>query len=124
MDEGWVPEVVQTAFGEDLRSCLEPDGLAELDSGVFAEELRGEASEGAQHGPSGMDDLELAVLGEGLGIGRETGSVPSVVTWEFPGEVWRDGALRVRSEPQGAVGSVELDGGLGYLSRSLSFLFG
>ncbi len=37
-------------------------------------------TEGTEHGPAGVDDLDLAVSGEGLWVGGQTGSVPAVVT--------------------------------------------
>jgi len=44
-----------------------------------------------------MDDLNLAVLGEGGGVSRETSSVPGVVTGELSSEVRRDITLRERT---------------------------
>ena len=41
---------------------------------------RGARTEGTEHGPAGVDDLDLAVAGEGLRVGRQTRCVPAVVT--------------------------------------------
>jgi hypothetical protein len=66
-----------------------------------------------------VDDLGLPVLGEGLRVSGETGRVPAVVTRVLSGEV-RD--LRgERAKVLGAVGSVELDGGLGLDAGSLDW---
>ncbi|CAA6654041.1 unnamed protein product [Spirodela intermedia] len=72
MHQARVSQVVEPALAEDLRSGLEPDGLSELDA-VASEQLREDAAEGAEHGPAGVDDLQLPVLGEGLGVGGEAG---------------------------------------------------
>ncbi len=37
--------------------------------------LGSHTAERAEHGPAGMDDLQLTVLGETLGISRQTDSV-------------------------------------------------
>ena len=81
-----VSEVVEPAVAEDLGAGLEPDGLAELDA-VAGEQLGEDAAEGAEHGPPGVDHLELAVLGEGLGVGGEPGGVPAVVAGELASQV-------------------------------------
>ncbi len=73
-------EVVKATLLEDLGAGLEPQGLAELHTSVLLQELRGEAAQSAEHGPAGMDQLNLAVTGEGDGVGRQAGGVPSVVT--------------------------------------------
>ncbi|GER26026.1 chlorophyll a-b binding protein [Striga asiatica] len=79
-------------------------------------ELREDAPEGAEHGPPRVDDLELAVLGEGLWVGREARGVPAVVAGEFAGEVarglageWAEVLDAVRAVPRAAGGG----GGLG-----------
>jgi hypothetical protein len=65
-----------------------------------------------------VDNLGLPVPGEGLRVSGETGRVPAVVTRVLTGEV-RD--LRgERSEVLGAIGSVELDSGLGLDAGSLN----
>lgn len=69
MDEIGVAQVVKTAFREDLRSSLEPDGLAELDT-VPLEDLGEDAPESTEHGPPAVDDFKLTVLGERLGVRR------------------------------------------------------
>lgn len=43
----------------------------------------GRRTEGSEHGPSGVDDLDLAVPGEGCGIGRQSLGVPAIVTGEL-----------------------------------------
>ena len=52
-----------------------------------------------------MDDFELAVAGEGLGVGGESGGVPPVVSSELTGQV-RGGLAGEGAQPLGAVGSV------------------
>ena len=88
MNQAGVAEVVQPSRAENLGSGLEPHGLAELDA-VLGQELGSDAPESAEHGPAGMDDLELAVAGEGLGVGGEPGGVPAVVASELTGQVRR-----------------------------------
>ena len=34
-------------------------------------------TESAEHGPAGVDDLDLTVAGEGLGVGRQASCVPA-----------------------------------------------
>ncbi|CAA7388504.1 unnamed protein product [Spirodela intermedia] len=58
MHQARVSQVVEPALAEDLRAGLEPDGLSELDA-VASEQLREDAAEGAEHGPAGVDDLQL-----------------------------------------------------------------
>ncbi len=60
VDQRGVAQVVQAVRAEDLSTSLEPDGLAEGDA-VLGEELWGHAAQGAEHGPAGVDDLDLAV---------------------------------------------------------------
>ena len=89
MDEGGAAQVVEAALGEDLGAGLEPDGLGELDVAVGGQQLGGDDAQGAQQGPAGMDELQLAVLGEGLGVGGQAGGVPAVVAGELAGQVGR-----------------------------------
>lgn len=107
MDEVGVAQVVKTAFREDLRSSLEPDGLAELDT-ILLEDLGEDAPEGTEHGPPAVDDFKLTVLGERLGVCRQTSSVPAIVTGEFTSQVGR-GLLRERAQVFRAVRSVPVD---------------
>jgi hypothetical protein len=44
-------------------------------------------SERTEHGPAGVDQLQLAVAAEGLGVSGQTSSVPAVVTSELAGQV-------------------------------------
>ena len=81
-----VTQVVQAPLAEDLRAGLEPHGLAELDA-VASQQLREDAAQRAEHGPPGVDHLQLPVLGEGLRVGGEPGSVPAVVAGELAGQV-------------------------------------
>ena len=71
MDESGLAEVVKATVGEDLGSSLEPNGLG----GSREIELRDDHAEGTKHGPTSMDDLDGAVLGEGGGVSRETSRV-------------------------------------------------
>ena len=59
------PQVVEATVSKDLGACLEPHGLGDLDA-VLGQQLGGEAAQGAQQGPAGVDHLQLAVLGESL----------------------------------------------------------
>ena len=52
-----------------------------------------------------MDDLKLAVLGKGLGVCREAGSVPTVIPGELTNEVG-GGLAGEWSEVLDAVGAV------------------
>ena len=74
MHEAGVAEVVKAARLEDLGARLEPNGLAELEA-VLGEDLGRHAAERAKHRPARMDDLELAVLLEGLWVRGQTGGV-------------------------------------------------
>ena len=75
---------------EDLGAGREPDGgLVRERHAVVLEDLRDDAAERAEHGPAGVDDLDGAVAGEGLRVGREAGGVPAVVAGELAGEVSR-----------------------------------
>ena len=119
-----VAQVVQPAVAEDLGPGLEPHGLAELDA-VAGQQLWEDAAEGAEHGPPGVDHLQLAVLGEGLGVGGEPGGVPAVVAGELAGQV--GGSLAgegaqvldaVRAVPRAAGGGrLGLGGGLPHADR-------
>ena len=86
MDQARVAQVVKPTFAEDLSSGLEPHGLAELDV-VPRQELREDAPEGSKHGPFGVDDFKLTILGKGLWVSEKPGSVPAIVTREFSSEV-------------------------------------
>ena len=86
MHQARVAQVVQATVAEDLGPGLEPHGLAELDA-VAGQQLREDAAKGAEHGPPGVDHLQLAVLGEGLGVGGQPGGVPAVVAGELAGQV-------------------------------------
>ncbi len=44
---------------------------------VLGEQLWGDAAEGAEHGPAGVDDLDLPVAGEGLWVSGQTSCVPA-----------------------------------------------
>lgn len=41
---------------------------AHVDAGVLGEQLGGDAAQSSKHGPPGVDDLDLPVAGEGLGV--------------------------------------------------------
>ncbi len=120
VDEGRVSEVVETVISEDGGTGLEPDtGIREGGRAVVGQQLRDNASQSSEHGPTSVDNLGLPVPGEGLRVSGETGRVPAVVTRVLTGEV-RD--LRgERSEVLGAIGSVELDSGLGLDAGSLKY---
>jgi len=87
-----VAKIVQPAFLEDGASGLEPDGRV-LGEGhaLPGEQLGRDAAERAEHGPAGVDDLDLAVAGKGFGVGREAGGVPAVISRVLTVEVRGDG---------------------------------
>ena len=60
VDQRGVAQVVEAVRAEDLSAGLEPDGLAEGDA-VLGKQLWGHAAQGTEHGPPGVDDLDLAV---------------------------------------------------------------
>ena len=93
VDEARLSEVVEAVLSEDLGTSLEPRGLGIR--GLV--KLGDEHAEGSEEGPASMDDLNGPVLGEGLGVSRETSSVPTVVTRELSGKVRRSVTLRERS---------------------------
>ena len=104
VDQRGVAEVVEAIIGEDGGTGLEPDGgITEIGGTVVLEELGGQATQGTQHGPAGVDDLDFAVLGESLGVSGETGGVPAVVSGVFTLEVRGDVALREGAKELGAV---------------------
>ncbi|KAJ6920863.1 hypothetical protein NC651_014441 [Populus alba x Populus x berolinensis] len=86
VDQARVAQVVKSTLAEDLGSSLEPNSLTELDT-VAGQELGEDASQSSKHGPPGMDDFKLTVLGKGLWVSREASSVPAVVTRELTGQV-------------------------------------
>ncbi|KAJ0430544.1 hypothetical protein HanRHA438_Chr17g0832791 [Helianthus annuus] len=86
MDQTRVSQIVKPTLTKDLGSSLEPDRFPKLDT-VTGQELGEHTPKSPEHGPSAVDDLKLAVLGECLWVSGEPSSVPTVVTWEFPGEV-------------------------------------
>ena len=92
VDQGWVSEVVEAAVCEDEGTGLEPRDVV---GGV--EDLRDDTSKSSGHSPSGVDQLALSVGGEGLWVSRETGAIPTVVTWVLTLEVGWAGVLRVWS---------------------------
>jgi hypothetical protein len=105
MDEAGVAKVVETIAAEDLGASLEPHTLIKSDA-VLGEDLWGHAAEGAKHSPAGMDDLNLTVATEGLGIGREASRVPAVVTRELTIEVRGSGILREGAQELGTVRAI------------------
>lgn len=119
MDEAWVSQVVQTIISENLSTSLPPDRLTELNTSELGKELGGEASKSAKHGPTGMDELQLAVGCELLGVSGESGCVPAIISGVLSLQVGRGRTLRERSKVLGTVGSVELDCGLRDLLGSL-----
>lgn len=65
--QGGVAQVVQAALLEDGGASLEPDGgLAEADAVLILQQLGRHHAQGAQQGPAGVDQLQLAVAAEGL----------------------------------------------------------
>ena len=129
VDQVGVSEVVQSIVREDGGSGLEPHGgITELGSSVVLEQLWGDASKGTQHSPASVDQFQLTVLGESLWVSRESGSVPTVVSWELSVQVAWDGTLRERSQEQWALRSIPLRlGRAGWLglrtSKALLFRF-
>ncbi len=108
MHQVLVAEVVQAAISEDLGASLEPHGLTEGDA-ALGQQLGGDAAQGAQHGPAGVDHLQLAVAAEGLGVGRQASGVPAVVAGELASQVrggvaLREGACQSTTEAGTSVG--------------------
>ena len=109
MDKSGVTKVVEATILENGGTDLEPDGLTKVDGAVALEELGDDASKSTEHGPASVDDLDLAVAGEGLGVSGHTGGIPAVVTGVLTLEV-RD--LRGEgSEELGAVSTIEFGAG-------------
>ena len=104
VNQAGIAQVVQPSRGENLGSGLKPHGLAELYA-VLRQKLGGHDSQGAEHGPARVNDLELAVAGEGLGVGGESSSVPAIVARELTGQV-RWGVLGEGAQEFGAVSTV------------------
>jgi hypothetical protein len=65
-------------------------------------------AEGAEEGPARVDELDLAVALEGLGVGREAGGVPAVVAGELAVQVGGHVALGEGAQEARAVGAVPL----------------
>ena len=103
MHQRRVAKVIEAAVAEDLGTSLEPHGLAEAHT-VLRQQLGGQAAQGAQHGPAGVDDLDLAVASKGLGVGRQAGGVPPVVSRVLTSQVLRD--RREIAQELGAVGAI------------------
>ena len=106
VDEVRVAQVVESAFGEDLSTSLEPDRLCNRNASVLSEEFREEATECAEHSEASMDHFSLAVALEGLRVGGKSDVVPSVVPRELAGEVGRN-LSGERAEPLATVRAVE-----------------
>jgi hypothetical protein len=55
-----------------------------------------------------VDQFQLTVLGESLWVSRESGSVPTVVSWELSVQVAWHSTLRERSQEEWALRSIPL----------------
>ncbi len=99
IDNSGDAEVLDTFIGEDLGTSVEPLNV----SGVGGP-LGDEASESTEHSPASVDQFNLTVLGESLGISRETSGIPAVVTGVFTSEVGDVGSEG--SKELGAVGAI------------------
>ena len=99
VDEAGEAEVLDALIGEDLGTSLEPGDVA----GV-GRPFGDDAAESTKHGPASVDELDLTVLGEGLGVSGETSGIPAVVTGELTLEVRHIGGEG--AEEFGAVGAV------------------
>ena len=86
MHQVLIAQVVQATVLEDLGTSLEPHGLTEGDA-VLGQQLGGDAAQGAQHGPAGMDHLQLAEATEGLGVSGQTSGIPAIVAGELTVQV-------------------------------------
>ena len=60
VDQRGVAQVVEAVRAEDLSAGLEPHGLAKGDA-VLGEQLGQHAAQSAEHGPAGVDHLDLTV---------------------------------------------------------------
>ena len=86
VDQGAVPQIVEPSLAEDGGSGPEPNCsvLGERHAKGVPEDLGRDAAERAEHGPAGVDDLDLAVAGKRLRVGREARGVPAVVARVLP----------------------------------------
>jgi len=110
VDQAGVAQVVEAAVLEDGGADLEPHAAGGEVGVALGDELGGHAAQGAEHGPAGVDHLDLPVLGKGGGVGGEAGGVPAVVTGELAGQVLGRTAVEGAQEG-GAVGACRLWGG-------------
>ena len=92
-------EVLNTLVVEDLCSSLEPGNVSGV-GGPFWHN----AAKGTKHGPAGVDQLDLAVAGKGLGVSGETGRIPAVVSRELALEVGHVGGEGTKE--LGTVGTI------------------
>mmetsp|Transcript_16163 Transcript_16163/g.43948 ORF Transcript_16163/g.43948 Transcript_16163/m.43948 type:complete len:300 (-) Transcript_16163:1-900(-) len=124
VDQGRVAQVVQATILEDGSTSLEPDGgITELDAILISQQLGGDHAQSTQQGPAGVDQLQLTVALEGLGVSGQASGIPAVVTGELAGQVG-GGVGAVGSQPLVAVGAIELVGAAGGLRDRLGALLG
>ncbi|WVZ14514.1 hypothetical protein V8G54_012080 [Vigna mungo] len=88
MDQAWVAQVVKPTLTEYLRPSLEPHCLPELHT-VPGQQFREHTPQNPQHRPSRVDHFQFTVPSKCLRVSRKPGSVPPIVTWEFPRQVRR-----------------------------------
>ena len=99
VDDTGDSKVLDALIREDLGTSVEP-----LDVTSVGGPLGDNAAEGTKHSPASVDQFNLTVLGESLGISRETSGIPAVVTGVFTSEV---GNVRGEGAKEfGAVGAV------------------
>lgn len=78
VDQAGDAQVLQARGVKDLGARVEPSNVV-----CALQQLWHDAAERSQHGPARVDDLDLAVPGKGLRVGRQAGGVPAVVTGEL-----------------------------------------
>ena len=83
VDEPLVSQVLDTLIGKDLGSSLEPRHVSSVGRPFW-----NEASQSSKHSPASMNELQLTVAGKGLWVGRQSGRVPAIVSWEFTSQIW------------------------------------
>jgi hypothetical protein len=71
METGARTEVIEATGLENLGASLKPDSLAKGNTLILGKQLGCHTAESTKHGPAGVDELELAVTAERLGVRRE-----------------------------------------------------
>ena len=84
VDQVGVSKVVEAVLREDSSLDLEPLSIsAEVNGSRALQVLGHKAAESTKHSPASVDQLNLTVASESLGVSGETSGIPAVVTGEF-----------------------------------------